>query len=162
MVVRILAGSALVVGAIGIGFVVAMRAKYAPVQRAVRRMNRAVLNPKALETAGTPGASASIVRHRGRSSGTVYETPVGAYRADGAIFIALPYGTDTDWYRNLRAAGGGEVVHEGTTHPVGPPEVLPLSEILDLLSAGERRTFTTFKVDQVLKLPITSTVVESA
>lgn len=63
-------------------FTVAMRAKFRPVQDVVRRMNRAMLNPRTMETAGQPGADASVIRHRGRTTGTPYETPVGALATD--------------------------------------------------------------------------------
>lgn len=158
MVLRVIGGIALVLGVVGVGFLVSMRTKYAPVQNAIRRMNRAVWNPQALRNAGTEGAPASVVRHRGRTTGTEYETPVGAYLSDGAILIALPYGATTDWIKNLRAAGGGEVVHEGRTYAVGSPEIVPMADIAALLSHGEQRTFRIFKVDEVLRLPIVSEV----
>ena len=50
-----------------------------------------------------------MIRHVGRTSRKSYETPVGVYLDDGAIYIALPYGPKTDWIKNLAAAGGGEV-----------------------------------------------------
>ena len=162
MVVRVIGGLAIAAGAVGVGFLVAMRAKYAPVQKAVRRMNRAVWNPQALRDAGSPGASASIIRHRGRTSGKAFETPVVAYVVDGAILVALPYGTNTDWYKNLRAAGGGEVVHEGVAYAVDAPEVVSLDEVRGTIPAGQQRTFRVFKVDQVLRLPVRSEVPASS
>ena len=68
------------VAAIGAVFAIGMRTKYPPVTTAVRRMNRKVMNPRAMKTAGTPGAYAGVIRHVGRRSGTEYETPIGPYR----------------------------------------------------------------------------------
>lgn len=65
-----------VVTALAVVFIVGMRTKCEPVLTAVRRMNRAFWNPRAMETAGTPGAYASVVRPVGRKSGRPYETPV--------------------------------------------------------------------------------------
>lgn len=151
---RILGVIVAVVAIAGVGFMLAMRAKYEPVQTAVRRINKTLWNPRALEHAGTPGANASIIRHVGRNSGTAYETPVGAYHADDAIYVALPYGPTTDWIRNLTAAGGGEVVHEGVTYTVGAPAVVPMDDVVDIVPSGEQRTLRAFKVDEVLSLPV--------
>lgn len=67
---------------VGVVLIVGMRTKNPKELRAVRNMNRAVCNPKKVETAGTPGASASIVRHVGRTLGKEYETPVGVVATD--------------------------------------------------------------------------------
>lgn len=154
IVMRILGALVAVIAVLGAGFLLGMRAKYAPVQDAVRRMNRRVWNPRALEDAGAEGSSASVIRHVGRTSGRSYETPVGVYLDDGAIYIALPYGPETDWIKNLAAAGGGEVVHDGATYTVGTPEVVTLGDARDLLSPMDQRIFRAFKVDEILRLPI--------
>lgn len=57
-------------------FTVAMRRKYPPVVNAVRRLNRAVINPGAMTRAGRSGAFASVIQHIGRNSGTLYEAPI--------------------------------------------------------------------------------------
>jgi hypothetical protein len=41
--------------------------------------------------------------------------------ADGFV-IALTYGPNVDWYRNLVAAGGGTVFWHGTAYAAGKPE----------------------------------------
>ncbi len=105
-------------------FTLAMRAKFRPVQDAVRRMNRAVVNPRQMETAGRPGAYASVVRHRGRTTGTPYETPVQALPTGDGFVIPLPYGTASDWLKNVLAAGSATIVHEGGTYRVDRPEIV--------------------------------------
>src|SRR5687767_8959102 len=47
-------------------FLVGMRTKSPAVVDRVRRFNRAVTNPRVLRSAGSPGASASVIRHVGR------------------------------------------------------------------------------------------------
>jgi len=49
----------------------------------------------------------AIVEHRGRKTGRVYRTPVAARRSGDGFIIALAFGAQVDWYRNLVAAGGG-------------------------------------------------------
>lgn len=104
--------------------VVSMRTKFRPVLNAVRWINRTLLNPHMIDTAGQPGAYASVVHHVGRITGTRYKTPVGAERTNDGFVIALPYGTGVDWLRNVLAAGSATIKHEGTTYRVDHPELV--------------------------------------
>jgi hypothetical protein len=79
-----------------LAFVFGMRAKSPVVLRAVRRFNHRFINPRQLKTAGTPGAYAGVIRHVGRRSGRVFETPVGPFATDDGFVIALPYRTSSD------------------------------------------------------------------
>jgi deazaflavin-dependent oxidoreductase (nitroreductase family) len=65
----------------------------------------------------------AVVLHRGRRSGRHYRTPLFAFRRGQMLVIALLYGEESEWLRNLRA-GGGHVVRAGRTFVVGPPEVV--------------------------------------
>jgi hypothetical protein len=88
-----------VLGALSI-VVIGVRTKYPPVLNRVRRYARDVGNPWQLQSAGTPGAHASVLQHTGRKSGKQYQTPVTArWTADGFV-IGLPYGPNTDWLKN--------------------------------------------------------------
>ncbi len=133
-------------------FVLAMRAKYPPVLTAVRRFNRAVTNPRALETAGHPGAAASVIHHSGRTSGTPYETPIGPVPTDDGFVIPLPYGTTPDWLKNVMAAGSAVIVHEGTTYHVDRPELIPIEAALDHVPRAEQWALRAFGVDQFLQV----------
>lgn len=46
-----------------------------------------------------------VVCHRGRTSGRPYRTPVKVFRSGQSYLFSLPYGTEADWVRNVRAAG---------------------------------------------------------
>jgi deazaflavin-dependent oxidoreductase (nitroreductase family) len=77
--------------------------------RRVARFNRVATNRAARPLAGrVPGFG--LVRHRGRRSGRTYRTPVFIFAAppDGYV-VALVYGPDTDWVRNVQDAGGCDV-----------------------------------------------------
>jgi deazaflavin-dependent oxidoreductase (nitroreductase family) len=82
----------------------------------------------------------AVILHRGRRSGRHYRTPLFAFRRDRTLVIALLYGQESDWLRNLRA-GGGQVIRAGRTFSVRPPEVIDTSQagpLLAELSAPER------------------------
>jgi len=53
----------------------------------------------------------ALVRHVGRRSGRIYETPLLVARVPDGFVIELTYGSDVDWYRNIAAAGGCAVIY---------------------------------------------------
>jgi hypothetical protein len=94
---------------------VGMRTKSPPVLKAIRKFNRAVSNPRQMESAGTLGAYVSVIRHSGPTSGRRYETPVGAVATDDGFVITLPYGSHAGltqerarewWVRSLEQGEG--------------------------------------------------------
>lgn len=68
-----------------------------------------------------PGFGA--VHHRGRKSGRKYRTPVKLFRREDAYVISLPYGSDSDWVRNVLAAGGCDLVTSGRRLRLVDPHV---------------------------------------
>lgn len=67
--------------------------------------NRSV---RALTRAGLSVAGSRVLRIRGRKSGEWRETAVNLLTLDGDRFLISPRGT-TQWVRNLRASGDGEL-----------------------------------------------------
>jgi deazaflavin-dependent oxidoreductase (nitroreductase family) len=85
--------------------------------------NRAV----ALLTAGGVSLAGSrVLRVRGRTSGEWRETPVNLLSYEGARYLVAPRG-HTQWVKNLRAAGGGEL-RVGRRTEVFAAEELPDAE----------------------------------
>jgi deazaflavin-dependent oxidoreductase (nitroreductase family) len=66
----------------------------------------------------------AVILHRGRRSGRAYRTPLLAFRRGDDLAIALLYGEESDWLRNLRANGGGRIVRGGRTFDLGPPRIV--------------------------------------
>jgi deazaflavin-dependent oxidoreductase (nitroreductase family) len=61
-----------------------------------------------LTRAGVSVLGSRILRVRGRSSGQWRSTPVNLLTVNGQTYLVAPRGT-TQWVRNIRAAGGGEL-----------------------------------------------------
>ena len=116
---------ALVLVAIGVVFFVGMRTGSPLVRNVVRRFNRTFGNPHQMKTAGKPGAYASVIRHVGRTTGRSYETPMVPFATEDGFVIALPYGSGTDWLKNVMASGSATIVHEGNTYQVDQPDLFP-------------------------------------
>ena len=132
-------------------FFVGMKTKYPPVVDAVRRINRATFNPRQLHTAGTPGAFASKIQHIGRTSGAAYETPVGVVTLDDGFAIALPYGTRSDWVKNVLAAGFATIVTEGEAYRVDRPEIVPTAAVKKYFPPLDQR-FLLVLVEECLRV----------
>jgi hypothetical protein len=132
-------------------FVFGMRAKSPLALAAVRRISR-LFNPMQMKTAGKPGAYASVIEYRGRVSGRHYATPVGAVPAGADFVISLPYGTGSQWVRNVLAGGTATLRSEGATYRVDHPELVPLASVEQAFSVADQRMHRLFRVDEVLRV----------
>ena len=91
--------------------------------RALAKANRYVTNPVLGLIAGrAPGFG--FVLHKGRKSGRPYRTPVLVFIDGDTYRIALTYGRDVDWVKNIRAAGGFALETRGRTVELTDPVVL--------------------------------------
>ena len=69
-----------------------------------------------VRTAGSTRLPAALIKHTGRSSGRAYATPLRAYPTDEGFLIALGYGSDLDWVRNVLGSGRAELVSRGVSY----------------------------------------------
>ena len=84
-----------------------------PLPDRMRQVNKVALNKVTRQVAPwLPGLG--VVVHRGRRSGRQYRTPVNVFpRPGGRYVVALTYRPDTDWVKNVMAAGGCELLTRG-------------------------------------------------
>lgn len=93
-----------------------------PIPKVVGRRNKAGLNRVMRHIAPwMPGLG--LVIHCGRRSGRRYETPVNVFRTEDGYLMALTYGPDTDWVRNVMAACGCDLRTRGHTVHLGSPRL---------------------------------------
>jgi deazaflavin-dependent oxidoreductase (nitroreductase family) len=137
--------------AVGAIFVVGMRRKTPIVLNAVRRSGRAT-KPLVLRSAGRAGSPTSVVEHVGRSSGRGYETPVAVVPVDGGFVVALPYGPNTDWLKNVLASGRATIRFDGRVHDVDRPAVVQMEDVEDVFAPREQRLHRQFGVRDALRL----------
>jgi deazaflavin-dependent oxidoreductase (nitroreductase family) len=88
-----------------------------------------------------------IVTHVGRKSGRVYRTPVNVFRASNGFIIALTYSSQSEWVKNVLAAGGCELQTRGKKYQLSAPNVvhdpsrrrfpIPVRVVLRIVGADE-------------------------
>ena len=65
-----------------------------------------------------------ILTHVGRKSGKVYRTPINVFRASNGFIIALTYSGQSEWVKNVLAAGGCALKTRGRKYQLSAPKVL--------------------------------------
>jgi deazaflavin-dependent oxidoreductase (nitroreductase family) len=94
-----------------------------------------------------------ILTHIGRKSGKVYRTPVNVFRAPEGFLIALTYGRECEWVRNVVAAGACQLETRGVQYQLSSPTIvhdatrrrfpIPVRIVLRLIGANDYMRFLT-------------------
>ena len=88
----------------------------------------------------------AIIHHVGRRSGKPYETVIMVWPLRDGFVIALTYGPNVDWYRNIQAAGGGSVLWHKRAYTIGKPEPIDTADALPAFPAPFRQILQRQKV----------------
>ena len=92
----------------------------------------------------------AMVEYRGRKSGKLYRTPVTVHRTPDGFVFPIPFGRETQWPKNVIAAGGCTVRWNGRTFRVGEPEFVGPDAGLAALNALQRVLFRVIRTDRFL------------
>jgi deazaflavin-dependent oxidoreductase (nitroreductase family) len=116
-----------------------------------------MLNPVMRKLAGRRHMRmAAEIRHVGRRSGRPYVTPAGARLTGDTFVIPLTFGNQSDWSRNVRAAGGCTIRLEGTEYRAVQPELADRNQAAPVVRAAfgpvERAMFRMLGIRQYLLL----------
>ena len=123
-----------------------------PIPRKVRQWNKVGLNRITRRIfPWMPGFG--VVVHRGRRSGRVYQTPVNVFATDDDYVLALTYGTDTDWVKNILAAGGCELRTRGRVIRLTSPRLVHDTALRDIRSP-DRQILRLIRVADFMTLKI--------
>jgi deazaflavin-dependent oxidoreductase (nitroreductase family) len=121
-----------------------------PIPKVIGRWNKAGLNHVTRHIAPwMPGLG--VIVHRGRRSGRYYQTPVNVFSVGGGYVIALTYGPDTDWVKNVLAAGACELRTRGQVLQLGSPRLFH-DESRSSIRPVERRVLRILNVADFLSL----------
>jgi deazaflavin-dependent oxidoreductase (nitroreductase family) len=94
--------------------------------RVLGRYARGRINRMTLRFAGH--AAFADLEHVGRRSGIVRHTPLRAFRVHDTVVIGLNFGRESDWLKNIEAAGGCRMRLGGEQLELGAPRVVPLEQ----------------------------------
>jgi deazaflavin-dependent oxidoreductase (nitroreductase family) len=94
-----------------------------PLPKSLARFNLHVTN-RVLGPMARLAPGFGVVMHVGRRSGRTYRTPVNFFRAGDRYVIALMYGADSQWVRNVLAAGAVDVETRGHRLHLVAPEIV--------------------------------------
>lgn len=88
-----------------------------------------------------------LLVYKGRKSGAEYRTPMNVFRRRDDYVLALTYGSEVQWVKNVLAAGGCELVTRGRTVRLVEPRLVtdptrsampfPVRQFLGLLRVTE-------------------------
>ena len=110
----------------------------------IRTFNKYVTNRVLRGFANGSHGPFAIIRHVGRRSGKPYETVIWVWHTREGFVIALTYGPEVDWLRNMLAAGGGMVFWHRRVYAVGKPEPIDAGTALLAFPVPFRLIFRTF------------------
>jgi deazaflavin-dependent oxidoreductase (nitroreductase family) len=97
----------------------------------------------------------ALLRHRGRKSGRIFTTPIVASRYGDGFIIPLAFGRETDWSKNLLAAGGGGLRWKSREYTLTAPEILSYAEGVKAFNAVARAFLPVFRPKEFAYLRIT-------
>jgi deazaflavin-dependent oxidoreductase (nitroreductase family) len=124
-----------------------------PLPRSVARINRRVTN-RLLTGPATRLPGFAVVIHTGRRSRRQYRTPVNVFRRGDRFTIALTYGPNADWVRNVLANGGCRLETRGRTLHLSRPRLLHDHEARYAVPAPVRLVLGIVSVNDFLELTL--------
>ena len=81
----------------------------------------------------------AVLKHRGRTSGREYAVPLAVIPTETTFIIALPWGQETDWVRNVRAAESCTVRWKGADYECTEPRFVDVEVALAAAQGVTRR-----------------------
>jgi deazaflavin-dependent oxidoreductase (nitroreductase family) len=103
-----------------------------PYPRWLAKVNKRVFNPGQVRKGKYP-----VVTHVGRTSGRSYQTPLDAFPTKTGYVLVVRYGPNSDWVRNVLAAGTATLRVDGEELRLVSPRLATQKEALDALVANE-------------------------
>src|SRR3984893_38645 len=100
-----------------------------------------------------------ILTHAGRKSGKLHRTPVNVFRAPEGFLIALTYGRESEWVKNVLSAGGCQLETRRLVYQLSAPTIvhdptrrrfpLPVRMILGISGANDFMQLSTSRTHGV-------------
>jgi deazaflavin-dependent oxidoreductase (nitroreductase family) len=122
-----------------------------PLPRGLAKFNRFVTNPlTSLVVGWAPGFA--MIHHRGRKTGVEHATPINIFEVEGGFIVALTYGSDVDWLKNVLAHGRCWIRYRGRRIELDRPEMVKTAEGMAAMPPIVRVILNSIGVTQFLRL----------
>lgn len=118
----------------------------------IRTFNKHILNPVLGRIARSSFGPFAIIRHVGRRSGKTYETPVIVFPMTGGFVLALTYGTEVDWFRNVTAAGRCVLLWHRREYAVSKIEPITLAAAQPLFRQPEKTILRLIETQHFIRM----------
>jgi deazaflavin-dependent oxidoreductase (nitroreductase family) len=120
-----------------------------PLPRWLARFNKRTFNKMEIRRGIRP-----VLSHVGRSSGKTYETPLDAHAVEGGYIFIANYGRDSDWVKNILAAGTATLRAGGNEIALVSPRMVTKDEALRQMAAGIKWPPDRMNVTECLRMDI--------
>jgi deazaflavin-dependent oxidoreductase (nitroreductase family) len=118
----------------------------------IRFLNKYGLNKLTILFAGKKHSPFAILLHTGRKSGKQYALPIIVQPHKDGFVIALTYGKEVDWFKNVMHAGVCGVIWKTRNYPLNDPKILFPAEGLSAFPNPERSILKIMKIQDFLWL----------
>jgi deazaflavin-dependent oxidoreductase (nitroreductase family) len=120
----------------------------------VRVVNKHATNKLLIHICGRRIGHFAILSHTGRKSGQVYRIPIIAEPVQGGFVIAMTYGKEVDWYKNVMAKGGCGLRWKNEDYELVQPELIDPEAGLTAFPAVMRSGLRAAGVKDFLRLEV--------
>ena len=90
----------------------------------IRLVNKRFTNKILIHISGKRFGHFAILSHVGRKSGKLYQIPIIAEPTENGFVIALTYGKEVDWYKNVMAEGACSLKWKNKDYSLINPEFI--------------------------------------
>lgn len=98
----------------------------------------------------------AILEHLARKSGHVYSIPMVARRTPTGFVIPMAFGDQTDWVRNVLAAGTCSIVWKGHRYEADQAEAIDREQAGDAFSGFQRRALPLIGIERFVRVRVQS------
>ncbi len=120
-----------------------------PLPKWLAQINKRSFNKLELKRGVRP-----VLTHVGRSSGKIYHTPLDAHPVDDGFIFIMNYGSDSDWVKNIMAAGTATLRVDGDEVALVSPRVVGKDDALQRLPATSQWPSDSMNVTECLQMDI--------
>jgi deazaflavin-dependent oxidoreductase (nitroreductase family) len=120
-----------------------------PMPRWSAKLNKRVFNPAELRRGKRP-----VLTHVGRNTGTIHRTPLDAHPVERGYIFVVVYGSESDWVRNVLAAGRASLTINGEDIELVSPRLVDEGEAMRAVPDTVRRPPRVLRISDYLRMDV--------